>query len=191
MSGLHAAEIDCLLSRTIGDQSVYMGAGARATHSTRLPVLCLGVYARDELPDLKKESWPFALILNTDTRSKPGKHWLVVFGPSKEQIELFDSFGLSPYNYRLAYHRPTHSLIQIQSSFYALRSLLYFFLYFRTNNRLLTSNPLFHDIIQNLMRLPIPDNYIKNFIEILQRTYRSINPCNRTGQCCKLKCSFC
>ena len=192
MSGLHAAKIDCLLGRTLCDQSLYLGPGARAAHSTRLPVRWLGVFARNELPDLTKEIRPFALVLNTDPRSKPGQHWLAHFGPKDGPIELFDLFGLSSYYYRLEYLRRTHSLIQLQSLFSAFCGhYCIYFLYMRSHKRSLFNKHTLYNIVQMLMRLPVPDNYIKNFIDNLQRTYRIIYPCNRTGQCCKLKCSFC
>ena len=80
MNGLHAAEIDCLLRRTLSDVSPYMGSSVRL----------LGVYARDERPDVNKERRLFALVLNTDPRSKPGQHWLALFGPKTGFIKKFD-----------------------------------------------------------------------------------------------------
>ena len=69
MSGLYATELDCLLSRTLGHEPPYMGKSVR----------WFGVFARDELPDVKNKRRPFALVLNTDLRSKPGQHWLALF----------------------------------------------------------------------------------------------------------------
>ena len=66
------------------------------SHSGTPAVRWLGVFSRDELPDLSSERRPFALVLNTDPRDKPGQHWLAIFGPFNKPIELFDSFGLSP-----------------------------------------------------------------------------------------------
>ena len=182
MSRLHAAEIDCLLSRSLGDQTLYLGAGARAAYSIRLPGRWLGVFARDEFPDRKKEIRPFALVLNTDSHSKPGKHWLAVVGPRERPIELVALFGLSPSYYNLAYLTPTYSLMQLQSSFSAscVHYCIYI-LYMRSQKYLSYNKHLFYDIIYMLMRLHVPDNHIKNFSEKLQRTYRMINPCNHTG----------
>ena len=78
MNGLHAAEIDCLLRLTLSEVSPYMGSSVR----------WLGVFARDELPDVNKERRPFALVLNTDSRSKPGQHWLALFGPKKGPLKF-------------------------------------------------------------------------------------------------------
>ena len=102
MSGLHAAEIDCLLKRTLSDVHPYMGSS----------VQWLGVFARDELPNLNKERRPFALVLNTDPRSKPRSHWLALVRPKEKLIEIFYSFGLHSSSYGLAYLLPTYSLIQ-------------------------------------------------------------------------------
>ena len=182
MSGLHAAEIDCLLRRTLSDVHPYMGSSVR----------WLGVFARDELPNLNKERRPFALVLNTDPSSKPGQHWLALFGPKEGPIEIFDSFGLHTSSYGLAYLLPTYSLIQLQSSFSALCGhYCIFFLNQRSNSHVLINHNSFYRIIDFLRKTHIPDNFVNKYVETLQRTYRIIKPCNRNDQCSKLKCSFC
>ena len=183
MSGLHAAEIDCLLRRTLrSDVTPYMGSLVR----------WLGVFARDELPDVNKERRPFALVLNTDPRSQPGQHWLALFSPKEGPIEIFDSFGLPPSSYGLANLLPTYSLIQLQSFFSALCGhYCIFFLNQRSNSHGLINHNSFYQIIDSLKNTHIPDNFVKKYVETLQRTYRIIKPCNRNDQCSKLKCSFC
>jgi len=57
MKGLYANEINCLASRMIAITE---------------QVNWLGVFARDELPDLSRAKRPFALVLNTDPKDKPG-----------------------------------------------------------------------------------------------------------------------
>ena len=79
--GLHAGEIKCLVSRLL------------------IGVSWLGVFARDELPDLMHERRPWCLILNTDPKDKPGTHWLALYAAIAGPIELFDSFGFSIINY--------------------------------------------------------------------------------------------
>ena len=177
MSGLHGAEIDCLLSRALGNAPSYMGNAVR----------WLGVFARDELPDLKKERRPFALVLNTDPRSKPGQHWLALYGPKQGPIELFDSFGLPPRSYGLANFSLTYSRIQLQSSFSAVCG--HYAIYFICNRS--SKQNSFYSIIDSLRKHYVPDNYVYRFIQTLQQTYRILSPCNQKGQCCKLKCSFC
>lgn len=177
MNGLHAAEIDCLLRRAL----------ARAPF-----VRWLGVFARDELPDLKQERRPFALVLNTDPRSKPGQHWLAIFASLNGPIELFDSFGLSPSSYGLAYLSPTHSRIQLQSPFSAYCGhYCIYFIYKRSNSRSAIDLNSFHGIVDSLKLMQVSDDYVKTFVNDLQLAYRILKPCNRTGQCCKPKCSFC
>ena len=80
-SGLHAGEIECLLSRLVDN------------------VRWLKVIARDKLPDLTREIRPWCLILNTDSKDQPGTHWLALYAPSARSIEQFDSFGVSPSKY--------------------------------------------------------------------------------------------
>jgi hypothetical protein len=50
-----------------------------------------GVSSVDMLPDK-----PRLLICNTDSSSKPGSHWIVIFTDSKGGGEYFDSFGRKP-----------------------------------------------------------------------------------------------
>ena len=96
-SELHAGEIECLVSRLVDN------------------VRWLGVFARDELPDLTREIPPWCLILNTDHRDKPGPHWLARYAPSARSIELFDSFGYSLSMYSLDFLDPLHSSYSLQS----------------------------------------------------------------------------
>ena len=86
-SGLHAGEIECLVSRLV------------------VNVRWLVVFDRDELPDLNSEIRPWCLILNTDPKDQPGTHWLAFYAPSARRIELYDTFGFSPSTYRLDFFR--------------------------------------------------------------------------------------
>lgn len=76
-SSLHAGKIDCSESRMLAHDGT---------------MHWLGVFARDQLPDLNRIPRPFALVLNTDPHDKPGQHWLGIFCPSKRRQQLFDSF---------------------------------------------------------------------------------------------------
>ena len=80
-SGLHAGEIECLVSRLVNN------------------VRWLGVFARDELPDLTRKIRSLCLILNTDSKDQPKTHWLALYAPLARSIELFDSVGFSPSMY--------------------------------------------------------------------------------------------
>ena len=60
-----------------------------------------GVFACDELrPPLKL---PASYIVNTDPRSKPGKHWTAIYIDKNGCGEYFDSFGLKPNKHILAF----------------------------------------------------------------------------------------
>ena len=68
-SGLHAGEIDCLVSRLVDE------------------VRWLGIFARDVLPDVIREIRPWVVILNTDTKNQLGTHWLAFYAPLSSGIE--------------------------------------------------------------------------------------------------------
>ena len=57
--------------------------------------LFIGVFARDALPK-GIVSYPCSLIINTDTKNLPGKHWVSIFISSYKEGEYFDSFGREP-----------------------------------------------------------------------------------------------
>jgi len=168
MTGLHTSEIECLARRVCLP-----------------PVKWLGVFARDQLPDLTHVPRPFALVFNTDPHNKPGQHWLAIYGSRDGPLELFDSFGMPP-----SYYGFTISFIYSPSSFQSLASELCgnYTLYFIC---LRSRNISFNQIISFLKSITDPDNYIKNYVFSLQKEYRTLNPCLRTGQCCTAKCSFC
>ena len=96
-SGLHAGEIDCLVSRLVDEVRWY------------------GVFARDELPDFASEIRPWCLILNTDPKDQPENHWLVLYAHLSGDIELFDSFNFSSSMYSLNFLDPLHSSCSLQS----------------------------------------------------------------------------
>ena len=57
--------------------------------------LFIGVFPRDALPK-GIVSYPCSLIINTDTKNLPGKHWVAVYISSYKEGEYFDSFGREP-----------------------------------------------------------------------------------------------
>ena len=60
---------------------------------SRAMFLC--VYSRRNLPSHIK-SYPASLIINTDTRNLPGKHWVAIYINKRKRGEYFDSFGRPP-----------------------------------------------------------------------------------------------
>ena len=63
----------------------------------------LGVFARDELLDLTREIRPWCLILNTDPKNLATTHWLDLYTPLSNSIELFGSLGFSCSMYSVDY----------------------------------------------------------------------------------------
>ena len=55
----------------------------------------VGVFARDLLPT-KLDYYPCTLIINTDTKNLPGKHWVAIYINGYKEGEYFDSFGHAP-----------------------------------------------------------------------------------------------
>ena len=55
----------------------------------------LGVFPRDCLPK-SVPNYPCTLIINTDTKNLPGKHWVAIYISSYKEGEYFDSFGHEP-----------------------------------------------------------------------------------------------
>lgn len=53
-----------------------------------------GVYAADTLP--KQASKNSAFIVNTDTKDKPGAHWVAIYFDSFGNAEYFDSYAMPP-----------------------------------------------------------------------------------------------
>ena len=90
MSGLHSGEIECLARRMLCDVT----PNDSTIRLSLSPIRWQGVFARDEIPDLKHLQRPFALVFNTDPHDKPVQHWLAIYGQSDGTLEYFDSFGM-------------------------------------------------------------------------------------------------
>ena len=142
-SGLHTWENECLVSRLVDN------------------VRWLGVFARDELPDLTPEIRPWFLILNTDSKDQPGTHWLALYAPSARSIELFDSFGFSPSMYSLDFLDLLHSSYSVQSprtSVCGHYCIVYIFL--RSHNYSL------YDIVDMLTDISNRDDWLNSIFTI-------------------------
>ena len=167
-SGLHAGEIECLASKLVDH------------------VRWLGVFARDELPDLNREIRPLCLILNTDPNDQPGTHWLALYTPTARSIELFYSFGFSPSMYSLDFIELLHLSYSFQSprtSVCGHYCIVYIYLRFY--------NYSLYDIVDMLTDISNREEWLKQYIYNMQSRLQILNPCHRTGQCCKLQCQFC
>ena len=159
-SGLHAGKIECLVSRLVDN------------------VRSLGVFARDELPDLTREIRPWCLILNTDPKDQPGTHWLAFDAPLARSIDLFDSFGFSPSMYNLEFLDPLHSSYVLQSPSTSICDhycIVYIYL--------CSHNYSLYDIVHLLTDISNRDELVKQYIYSMQiRLSQSISPYRSTLQ---------
>ena len=55
-----------------------------------------GVYPANKIPKLS--SLPAFIVCNTDTSSRPGEHWIVLYVDENRRGEYFDSMGRFPRN---------------------------------------------------------------------------------------------
>lgn len=97
-----------------------------------------GIYAYDQLPNIKKTKSDTAIIINSSPSTSPGTHWLLAYiKPKLKTIIWFDSFGHKPeyYGRRLAKWTEGYKLyssrkvIQAENSHYCGLFVLYFLYY--------------------------------------------------------------
>ena len=164
---LNAREIDCLVLRLL------------------IGVCWLGVFARDELPELSCKIRPWCHILNTDFKNQPGTHWLAHYAPIAGGIEPFYSFGLSLSIYSLEFVRSFHLLFSLKSpSSSVCGHYCIVYIYLRSRNNSLS------DIVNLLIKISSRDLWVKQYIHNLQILLPIINLCHRNGHRCKFKCLF-
>ena len=58
----------------------------------------IGCFAEDEISSITFTSFPCFLIVNTDSSSMPGSHWIAM-GIFKDRIEIFDPLGFKFFNW--------------------------------------------------------------------------------------------
>lgn len=171
--GLYANEINCLASRML--------AFTEQVH-------WLGVFARDELPDLRRVNRPSALVFNSDPKDKPGQHWLAIFLPKQGPAEFFDSFGYPPSFYSLDSLGFTHQRYSYQSILSVLCGhYCIMFIYFRSLGK------SFRQIIELLdyHKSTGTDRFVHDLVSRIYSRIRILYPCFPKGQCCTSNCSFC
>ena len=113
----------------------------------------LGVFARDELPNIKE--YPTCFIFNSKPRTHEGEHWLAIHYDKNKNAIFFDSYGMHPEYYNLEKYLEitsrdwTYNKTRLQGSssycgYYAMLFLICktrnetnkFFKYFNTNYNL-------------------------------------------------------
>ena len=63
----------------------------------------IGVFAQNELDEIKIEKFPVSLVVNFDMSNKNGSHWIAI-QISNNRIEIFDSLGFDKTKYRKYSH---------------------------------------------------------------------------------------
>ena len=87
-----------------------------------------GVYARDEIPN-EINTFPTGYIVNTDSSNKPGRHWLAFYLKSRDDVELFDSYGHPPEYFSLTANTFNKKRIQSSTSNVCGQYCLYYLLH--------------------------------------------------------------
>jgi hypothetical protein len=54
-----------------------------------------GVFSADNIR-LNSDDRPYGLVANTDSKGKPGTHWVAFYFPNHRTVEYFDSLGQIP-----------------------------------------------------------------------------------------------
>ena len=165
-SGLHAGEIDCLVS------------------GLQVRVRWLRDFACDELPDLSREIRLWFFILNTYPKNQPSTHTLALYAPLASGIELFDSFGLSPRIDILDFIDPFTCLFLFShlDLLYVVTTVLFISIFVLVIIHLVT---LFICLLKSQVV-----TWVKQYIYYLQIRLFILNPCHRAGQRCNLQCQF-
>lgn len=57
------------------------------------------VLAADQLPKISIRQFPCVFIVNTDSSTEPGKHWVAFYFDEYKNGEFFDSYGNTPQSY--------------------------------------------------------------------------------------------
>jgi hypothetical protein len=99
----------------------------------------IGVYPRDKIPKIK--SYPSCFILNTDTSTEPGEHWLAVYVDQNNECYFFDSYGNSPKffgldNYFSQFKTLTWNKIKLQGNSNNCGLYCILFLLYKSHNKL-------------------------------------------------------
>ena len=89
-----------------------------------------GVFSSDQLPK-RPSVFPYAIIVNTDISTGPGKHWVSFYFESKSSIpEYFDSYGFPPtksifQKFLKTKYRFSSQLLQDLTSLWFVVNMLY------------------------------------------------------------------
>lgn len=86
---MDSLEIDCFMSSLLSKTKCHW----------------LGVFSSNTFPCLSiHDSYPQALICNSDKSGEPGSHWLAFYFTSYSCCEFFDSFAMPISTYSIIFH---------------------------------------------------------------------------------------
>jgi len=127
----------------------------------------LGVFPSDGIPTMSPSNTPQCLIINLDPSHKPGSHWVaacLIRRKKKNVLEFFDSYGLKPpailskewimfYN-PFRFQKPKTNVCGQYCIFFVLQRL---------------KKVSFNSIITHLKAQHSPDNFVRTYVESLER----------------------
>ena len=120
----------------------------------------VGCFPSDMIPF--KDRYPYAVVVNTDSSARKGRHWVAIYVPSPSVVEYFDSFGMEPNknikDFLKCFHIERRSSEMLQSIFSDVCGMhcIYFII-----KR--CSGESFASIVCHLRRKRCPDSVVKLF----------------------------
>lgn len=128
--------------------------------------LFIGVFPRDCLPK-SVPRYPCSLIINTDTKNLPGKHWVSIYISGYKEGEYFDSFGQEPsQDIAIWLNKFTHKWKKVNTTFLQnpLATTCGHFVLFYINERPLVPSH-FHIVRQFHSDTFRNDRFVKHYFE--------------------------
>ena len=124
-----------------------------------------GCYAADRIP--RCEKFPASMVVNLDTASEDGSHWVALFAKSPSHVYYFDSYGMPPDGLLEKYMKTNFKIITqskktYQSPFSSVCG--HYCIYFLYSMSLDLN---FDSTIKLLNILCNPDVFVKDFVSQL------------------------
>lgn len=119
-----------------------------------------------------KQTYPYALVMNTDFSGGRGIHWVAIFAISEKSVEYFDSYGMPPNKCISAFLKKFDTVkrnhIRLQS--YLSSVCGHYCIYFIVRR---SYGESFENIIKGLKDLgDIRDSYIREYTNQLEQCLR-------------------
>jgi hypothetical protein len=119
------------------------------------------------------KKYPYALILNTDDSSGPGRHWIAIYAVSPSLVEFFDPAGMPPNECQKKFLKNFKTIIknnkQLQSFYSSVCG--HYCIYFIIKR---CYGETFTNIINTLDRMgEVRDSYVREYISQLEQCITS------------------